>query len=268
MYYLMIKEIDQTGMKYLCKRKLDTTRPTEHLTYKGSGILWRRILRAHPEYTITTTVLGLFDEDQLRVQGLHYSNMYDVVNDPGWANLIKEQGDGGDTSMTEGYRQGIKNRTPDPLNGKRKTIHHPGTGEIRRILPDDPLPPGFAWGNATGLGFGPRPGACKVYNDGTRKIYVPKGTEPPDGFTPGLHYAGTTKGKQGYFHPETKHKVYLAPGVLPPPGYVQGLPPTTGLLLSTPHGVYNSVQECMRALGLTRYQITQNIKTKEGWFYL
>jgi len=267
MYYLMIKEIEQTGMKYLCKRKFNPADENDHLNYKGSGVLWRRILKAHPEYTIKTTVLGLFSKEQLKIQGLYYSELYNIVEDSQWANFINEVGDGGDTSKTPGYIEAMKNRVPDPLNGKRKTIHHPATGEVRRILPDTPLPEGFVWGNCKGKGFGPRKGSTVVYHNGTQKIYVPKGESPPPGFKKGLHYEGTTKGKIGYFNPETGHKTYLQESDVPPQGYVKGLPPTTGKLIRTPHGVYNSVQQCMRSLNLTRYQVEQNIKYKEGWKY-
>jgi signal peptidase I len=263
----MIKEIDQTGMKYLCKRKFNPDDETDHLKYKGSGVLWRRILKAHPEYTIKTTVLGLFSKEELKCQGLYYSELYNIVDDPQWANFINEVGDGGDTSNTPGYVEALKKRKPDPLNGKRKTIHNPITGEVRRILPEQSLPEGFVWGNCKGKGFGPRKGDTVVYHNGKRKIYVPKNQNPPAGFERGLHYQGTTKGRVGYFNPKTGHKTYIYENEDPPPGYVKGLPPTTGKLICTPYGVYNSVQECMRSLNLTRYQIIQNIKHKEGWNY-
>lgn len=267
MYYLMIKEIEQTGMKYLCKRKYNPADPQDHITYKGSGVLWRRILKAHPEYTIKTTVLGIYTKEELKIQGLYYSELYNIVEDKQWANLIPEKGDGGDTSSTPGYKSALEKRSPDPLNSKRKTIHNPQSKEIRRILPEDPLPPGFVWGNCRGLGFGPRKGHTAVYHNGITKIYVKEGDEPPEGFVKGLHYEGTTKGRVGFHHPTTKHKIYINKDDTPPPGYIKGLPPTTGKLIYTPHGMYNSVQQCMKELGLTRYQIEQNIKHEEGWSY-
>jgi hypothetical protein len=268
MYYLLIKEIEQTGLKYLCKRKQSISDPNDHLKYKGSGVLWRRILAAHPEYTIKTTVLGLFDAETLKEKGAYYSEVYNVVESEQWANLIKEIGDGGDTSQTIGYKTGLAKRKNDPLNGLRKTIHNPHTGVIRRILPDEQLPEGFVWGNAKGLGFGPKKGETRVYNNGQYKIYVREGEVPPEGFVSGLHYEGTTKGKVGYFNPETKHKIYINTSDSPPSGYIKGLPPTTGKLISTPYGVYNSVQACMLALCMTRYEVNKYIKHNKEWKYL
>jgi hypothetical protein len=93
-YYLMIKQIDETGMKYLCKCKDNK----DHLRYLGSGKLWRRILNRHPEYNVSTQVLGWFKTNaELAVEGLRYSIEFDVANSADWANLINEAGDGGDT---------------------------------------------------------------------------------------------------------------------------------------------------------------------------
>ena len=96
MYYLMIKEIEQTGLKYLCKRK-QYKDVTDHLKYKGSGKLWRRTLNVHPEYTIKTTVIGLYDKNDLAKYGLYYSTLYNIVDSKEWANLMPEVGDGGQT---------------------------------------------------------------------------------------------------------------------------------------------------------------------------
>jgi len=89
----MIKEAKSLKMRYLCKC-IDTK---DHLAYRGSGVYWRRLLNKHnPE--ITTTVLGHFQtNEELRIAGKHYSQKFNVVDDPTWANLIPEVGDGGPT---------------------------------------------------------------------------------------------------------------------------------------------------------------------------
>ena len=93
-YYLLIKTIDQTGLKYLCKCR-DNKNP---FRYRGSGKLWKRILDRHPEYTITTEIVGHFNSnDELRSVGLKYSILHNIVEDAGWANCIPEVGDGGPT---------------------------------------------------------------------------------------------------------------------------------------------------------------------------
>jgi hypothetical protein len=267
MYYLLIKEIEQTGLKYLCKRK-QYKDPTDHIKYKGSGKLWRRIIKSHPEYTIKTTVLGLFSSEELKDKGEYYSDIFNVVESKEWANLIKEVGDGGDTSKTQGFIDSLKNKTPDPLIRVRKTIHNPETGVVKRILPNCPLPKGFVWGNLKGRGYGPKPGETEVYNDGNRKIYINKNELPPPGFSKGLHYDGTTKNKIGYYNPKNNKKVYLLPSESPPEGFVKGLPPTTNKQISTPYGMFRSIQDCMDALNLTRYEIKCNLKNNDGWRFI
>lgn len=268
MFYLMIKEIEQTGLKYLCKRKLYENRPDDHIKYKGSGLVWRRILNAHPEYTIKTEVLGVFDENEIKEKGIFYSRLFNVVESKEWANLIEESGDGGDTSKTAGFISSMKNKKKDPLRKIRKTIHNPITGEIRRILPGVDLPDGFLYGGMPGLNFGPRKGETEVYHNGSRKIYLRKGEIPPSGFVKGLHYEGTTKGKLGYFNPDSGEKIYINPESSPPDGFVRGIMPTTGKKISTPHGIYNSIQACMKDKNLSRHHIEKLIKTTEEWNYL
>lgn len=93
-YHLMIKEAVGLGIKYLCKCG-DYKDP--HL-YRGSGVYWRRILKKHnPE--IITTILGYYEtKESLREAGEFYSEKFNVVADPSWANLIPEIGDGGSTT--------------------------------------------------------------------------------------------------------------------------------------------------------------------------
>lgn len=268
MYYLMIKEIDQTGLKYLCKRKQSVKDPEDHLKYRGSGVLWRRILNKHPEYTVTTTVIGLFTADDLKEKGLYYSELYNIVESKEWANLINEVGDGGDTSQTEGYQKYLSSRgyIPSPFKGSR-AAHNPSTGKGIRLNATDALPEGFVEGNVRGTGTGPKPGTSSVYHNGSTKIYVKHGEPIPEGFVKGVHYEGTTKGRRGCYHPETKHKRYLAAHEELPVGYVYGVPPTTSKAILTPHGRFSSVAECMNALGLTRHAIQSKIKTEPNWSY-
>lgn len=79
---------------------------------------------------------------------------------------------------------------------------------------------------------------------------------------------GQRKNKIGYHDPLTKRKIYLNADEQPPEGFIKGLPPTTGKGVNTPHGSFNSVQECMRYFGITRYQIQQNINNSIEWSYI
>ena len=281
MYYLMIKEIEQTGVKYLCKRK-QYKDPLDHIKYKGSGKLWRRLLRAHPEYTIKTTVLGLYDKEDLVKYGMYYSNLYNIVESTEWANLIPEVGDGGQTHRgTHPYQNIItgnvvyRTKCPKghvPFHRKQKetrVIHNKMTGEIKRIHPSDSTPNGWADGGAKGkFLYGPRKGETKVYHNGKRKIYVKHGDVIPEGFMPGIHCKGSTKGRIGCYNAVTLEKCYVDKNELVPEGFIIGLPPTTGKKLSTPFGIFESVAKCMVATNLTRYTIERKIKQEDDWFYI
>jgi hypothetical protein len=277
----MIKEIEQTGLKYLCKRK-QYPDPTDHIKYKGSGKLWRRVLNAHPEYTIKTTVLGVYDKDDLVKYGLHYSNLYNIVDSDEWANLMPECGDGGQTHKgTHPYRHKetgqivYRHDCPEGYElffnkqNKTRVIHNPKTGEIKKVNPLDPTPAGWKNGGVKGkFSYGPRKGQTKVYHNGKKKIYVKHGDLIPEGFVPGVHYEGITKGRIGCHNPITLEKKYIRNGEKIPDGFVVGLFPTTGKKLSTPYGVFESVAKCMEATNLTRYAITCKIKTDNNWFYI
>lgn len=280
MYYLMIKEIEQTGMKYLCKRKVYED-PLDHVRYKGSGKLWNRILKAHPEYTIRTTVLGVYDSQDIKKYGLYYSNLYDIVNSTEWANLMPESGDGGKThSGTHPYINEVTGKIVFRIScpegyipykkikkEKLQTIHSKETKQIRRIPIDQSIPEGWVKGGIKNVySYGPKKGT-KVYNNGKSKLYLDEGDDIPAGFVLGLGHEGTTKNRIGCYNPDTLEKKYICSVNELPTGFVLGLPPTTGRQLHTPYGVFGSVAECMRKLNLTRYQIHDNIKKLPTWFY-
>jgi hypothetical protein len=94
---LMIKECKITGLKYLCKC-VETTNP---YVYHGSGRRWvNHLKKYHENWTrspnVVTTVLGVYEnKEELKKAGIYYSDLFNVVNDPNWANLIPEKGDGG-----------------------------------------------------------------------------------------------------------------------------------------------------------------------------
>lgn len=118
----MIKKVRQTGFSYLCK----CANNKDHISYKGSGVFWRRVLNQHPEYIIDTEVLGFYNtKEQLREAGLYYSKLYDIVDSKQWANCIPEIGDGGST--TKG----------------RFAIYNPLTLEEKFIVKENDIP--FGW---------------------------------------------------------------------------------------------------------------------------
>jgi hypothetical protein len=101
--YLYIKTHNITGLKYLGK----TTNPNPH-QYKGSGIIWMNHIKVHG-YDVTTTILKECDSnDDIKYWGIYYSKLWNIVDDPAWANLKPEEGDGGARKGQIAWNKGIK----------------------------------------------------------------------------------------------------------------------------------------------------------------
>ena len=101
----MIKIHNKTGLKYLCQ-----TRRKDPFLYAGSGKYWRLHLESHG-CDIRTEILGTYENKvDLKKDGEYYSKLFNVVESEEWANLRIEDGDGGDTSNTEGYKLGMQKR--------------------------------------------------------------------------------------------------------------------------------------------------------------
>ena len=101
MIILYLKE-SPLGLKYLGKCV-----NTDPYKYKGSGTVWKRHLKTHniSSNDIKTTILfETEDKEKLIQMGLYYSKLWDVVNSKEFANLIPEQGDGGNTG---GFKKGV-----------------------------------------------------------------------------------------------------------------------------------------------------------------
>lgn len=283
-YYLMIKEAVGLGVKYLCKCG-DYKDPYE---YKGSGVFWRKIINKH-QCDIKTTILGYYETNAaLREAGEYYSNLFNVVTDRSWANLIPEIGDGGSTTKgklkcydpetfiemvvsheNEIPNGWIKGGKPSTTKGKIK-YHNPLTNEVKVYGKDEIPPNGWVKGGIKGAhSYGPRKNQTKVYHNGERKIYLKIGDPVPEGFSPGVHYEGTTKNRVAYHDPVTKDKVYLKQGDPIPEGWIKGIYPTVINPIKTPYGNFETVQQAMDTLGMSRHTILNNIKyNSKEWSYL
>jgi len=117
-----------TGLMYLCKTSGKSKDP---YMYKGSGVRWLNHIKKHKSY-IVTCVIGRYESaEDLKKFGLYYSDLFDVVKSPNWANLTEEKGNGGfigtgqlgktwkisDTSKMKGP----KTKTDAWFAGKKKT---------------------------------------------------------------------------------------------------------------------------------------------------
>jgi len=94
-YYLLLKEHNNTGLKYLCKFT-EGVKIKCPFKYKGSGKYWKRHLNKHGNNINTNILYKGNSEQELSAHAILWSNIYDVVNNKEFANLIPENGlDGG-----------------------------------------------------------------------------------------------------------------------------------------------------------------------------
>jgi hypothetical protein len=147
--YLYVKTHNKTGLKYLGKtKKLDPHK------YTGSGKKWLMHLKKHG-YDYTTEILLVTKDDiELKETGIFFSKLWNIVESKEWANLREESGDGGDTSSSEGYIIGIRNRD---ITKERNPMHG------RSAITEKNL---------------------KWYTNGFKNVYLTEGTEP-EGFLRG-----------------------------------------------------------------------------------
>lgn len=113
MIYLYLKT-HPTGLKYLGKTIRDPYK------YKGSGTHWLRHLKKHGEEHNTKILFETLDKELLKQKAIYYSELWNVAKSKEWANIVPEQGNGGDTSMSPAYVAYTK--TVD-RKGKKNTFY-------------------------------------------------------------------------------------------------------------------------------------------------
>ena len=96
MIRLLIKTHNKTGLKYLCKRESE-----DWLKYSGSGVYWLKHLKIHGFDFSTELFFETKDKKEFKKVALEYSNRFKVVESDEWANLVNEQGDGGNTTSNK-----------------------------------------------------------------------------------------------------------------------------------------------------------------------
>lgn len=115
--YLYIKRHRITGLLYLGK-----TIRQDPYSYCGSGTRWKRHIAKHGKIYIDTIYCELFTEvNDLIECAIFLSEFYEVVNSPGWANLIVENGlDGSAPGRKESVATLLKKSIAN--TGKRRTL--------------------------------------------------------------------------------------------------------------------------------------------------
>ena len=95
MLYLLVKEHNLTGLKYLCKKTARSFDECEK--YKGSGVYWKKHLTKYGNDVSTTCLFITEDKEEFRKVAKKYSLEYEVTQSKEWANLCDEEGQGGNT---------------------------------------------------------------------------------------------------------------------------------------------------------------------------
>lgn len=110
----MLKEHCHTQMKYLC-----VTAKKNYNGYCGSGLFWKRHLQKHGKHFKTTLLFSSDNEEEFNAQCLYYSELFDVVKNPDFANLIPELGTL-QTKNLEYYWNGLTDEEKQSLIEKRR----------------------------------------------------------------------------------------------------------------------------------------------------
>lgn len=94
--YLLVKTHNTTGLKYLCQ----TTRQ-DYDKYPGSGIYWKKHLKAHGIDLTTQVIKECANREEMIHWGQYYSELWNVVESNEWANLRAEEGHGNTSEWTK-----------------------------------------------------------------------------------------------------------------------------------------------------------------------
>jgi hypothetical protein len=115
--YLYVKTHNKTGLKYLGQTK--TKDPHK---YSGSGKYWKLHLKKHGADFSTEIIKECRTKKEIKQWGEFYSSLWDVVNDPSWANLKPESGDGG-WGKRVNYSHSIETR--NKIGDSRRGVPNP-----------------------------------------------------------------------------------------------------------------------------------------------
>jgi len=127
--YIYVKTHKITGLKYLGKTIRDPFK------YKGSGVRWSSHLKKYGNFVDTEILKECASNEEVKVWGIYYSNLWNIVNDPSWANLKVEEGDGGGGcpgyKHTDESKQRMRRPKSDMAKENMRTAINPkGTGGI------------------------------------------------------------------------------------------------------------------------------------------
>lgn len=173
--YLYKKTHKVTGLQYLGK----TTRDPQK--YKGSGKHWLRHLKVHGDLIETEILKECSSITELAEWGKYYSELWDIVRNPEWANMRPEYGDGGDTSNTENYKKWLPRLVEE--NKRRKWWNNGTVQTFTELPPDDSYVRGRLVFNNKGAKIGAAVNRTKHWiTNGNIEMMVAKDLPVPEGF--------------------------------------------------------------------------------------
>ena len=118
MIYLYLKTHNISGLKYLGQTKHNP------LKYNGSGVIWKKHLMKYGT-DITTEILSECEaQEEVRDIGMFYSNKWDIVNNPEFANLQEESGQGATPNkpLSESHKKAIS----ESMKSSDRCVGHGG----------------------------------------------------------------------------------------------------------------------------------------------
>lgn len=132
MFFLYKKTHLTTGLMYLGQTKNDPYK------YRGSGLYWKQHLKKYGFNVSTEIIKECSTKKELRYWGVHFSQLWKVVESPDWANLKPEMGDGGSprgTNLGRKHSQETKDKISESKKGKKAPwLARPRTEEERAHL--------------------------------------------------------------------------------------------------------------------------------------
>jgi hypothetical protein len=111
MIYLYLKTHNQTGLKYLGKTVQDPH------TYEGSGIHWKQHIKKHGNDVTTEVLFQTEDKDEFKGVALDYSEKWNIVESKDFANMIPEEGQGGNTNEGRKFSEEHKRKMSEAMKG-------------------------------------------------------------------------------------------------------------------------------------------------------
>lgn len=137
--WLMIKRHALTNLLYFCK-----TNRQDPDKYKGSGYYWKQHIKKYGKTNVRTVWKELFTKKEDAVEfATAFSELFDIVESPEWANLIPETALDNNTGSTRSLaqrkvqsvkiKQWIKNN-PEEVSRIQKA----GAATLRQLYIDNP----------------------------------------------------------------------------------------------------------------------------------